>query len=204
MLSLSVDALDRDQIYRLLSGLVVPRPVAWISSISAAGVPNLAPFSFFTVVGSDPPLLGVSINQRKARGPKDTLVNIQSTGAFVINIAKASQVDAVEISGTDVPPEVDEFRLAGVTAVYDTRCGSVPRVGGAPAWFECAHHRTIDFGEYAFVVGEVRAIALDEVLCNDRLRIDYEQFDWLGRLAGGRYCADGRRFMPGAAGTVES
>lgn len=199
-----VSALDRDQVYRLLSGLVVPRPIAWISTVSATGILNLAPFSFFTVVGSDPPLLGVSINQRKARGPKDTLVNIEATGEYIINMASASLVDAVEISGTEVGPEVDEFRLAGLEPVYDTGLARVPRVAGAPAWFECVHHRSVDLGEYAFVVGEVRAVAIEEQLCTQNLRVDYDAFDWLGRLAGGLYCGEARRFRPGSVGPAES
>ncbi len=202
--SFAIRDLDRDQIYRLLSGLVVPRPIAWISTLSPTGIPNLAPFSFFTVVGSEPPLLGVSINNRKARGPKDTLVNIEATGDFVINIASAAMVDEVECSGTDVAPEIDEFQLAGLQALHDTRLAKAPRVAGAPAWFECVHHRTVDFGEYAFVVGEVLAVSIDSGLCTETLRVDYQAFDWLGRLAGGLYCADARLFRPGRSGPVES
>jgi flavin reductase (DIM6/NTAB) family NADH-FMN oxidoreductase RutF len=196
MRTLRVSALERDATYRLLAGLVVPRPVAWVSTLSRSGVPNLAPFSFFTVVGASPPLLGVSINQGKARGPKDTFVNIRDTGEFVVNIGDADTVAAMEATSAEVPPEVDEFRLAGLTAVYDNCFVQAPRVAQAPAQFECVHERTVDFGEYAFVVGEVKAVHLREGLCDERLRIDLERFRWVGRLAGGQYCHATPGFTP--------
>lgn len=192
--------LDRDALYRLLSGLVVPRPIAWVSTVSPAGVPNLAPFSFFTVVGASPALLGVSINQTKARGPKDTFANVRDTGAFVVNIGDEDTAAAIEATSAEVGPEVDEFRLAGLTALHDTLAVRVPRVAEAAASFECVHERTVDFGEYAFVVGEVRAVHLREGLCDARMRVDLDRFRWVGRLAGGRYCRATPGFVPARGG----
>lgn len=198
--TLAVADLDRDAAYRLLTGLVVPRPIAWVSTVSTDGVPNLAPFSFFTIVGASPPLLGVSVNQTNARGPKDTFANVRDTGGFVVNIGDQDTVAAIEATSAEVGPEVDEFVLAGLTAVHDTRVVRAPRVAEAAASLECVHERTVDFGEYAFVVGEVRAVHLRDGLCDERLRVDMDRFRWVGRLAGGRYCSATPGFVPARAG----
>jgi len=187
MAALDVSTLDRAAIYRVLTGLVVPRPIGWISTLSTTGMPNLAPFSFFTVVGTQPPLVGFSVNMRKDRGFKDTFVNVQQTGEFVVNFVDAATVAAMDASSAEFPPEVNEFEEVGLTAVTDNLFVKAPRVAESPAQLECRHDRTIDFGEYNFVVGEVKAFHLREGLCNERLRIDFDKFDWIGRLTGSMY-----------------
>jgi len=186
--SLDVATLDRAAIYRLLSGLIVPRPIAWVSAVSRSGVNNLAAFSFFTVVGNDPPLIGFSCNMTKPRGLKDTQVNIHDTGEFVVNIVDRDTLVRMDQSAEPYPPEVDEFVAAGLTPAWDTLRVKAPRVAESPAQFECRHERTVDFGEYAFIVGEVLAVHLRDGLTDERLRVDFDAFQWVGRLTGGQYC----------------
>lgn len=182
-----VATLDRASVYRVMSGLVVPRPIGWISTRSATGVLNLAPFSFFTVVGTDPPLVGFSINMRKTRGFKDTFVNVRDTGEFVVNFVDAATLAAMDASSAEFAPEVDEFKAVGLTPAADNLFVKAPRVAESPAQFECRHERTIDFGEYNFIVGEVKAFHLRDGLCGPNLRIDFEQYQWVGRLTGATY-----------------
>ena len=108
---------------------------------------------------------------------------------------------SVRATSAEVDPSVDEFALAGLTALHDTIAVRVPRVAEAAASLECVHERTVDFGEYAFVVGEVRALHLRDGLCDARLRVDFEQFRWIGRLAGGRYCRASPGFVPTEGGS---
>jgi len=100
--------------YRIMTGLIVPRPIAWVSTIGADGSYNLAPFSFYNGVAGNPPTLMVSIGQRKGR-PKDTLRNIAETGEFVVNVVSCSHIEAMNISAGEYDYEVDEFELAGVS-----------------------------------------------------------------------------------------
>ena len=188
MKSLDASTLDRAALYRLLTGLIVPRPIAWVSSVSRGGVNNLAAFSFFTVVGNDPPLIGFSCNTTKPRGLKDTQVNIHETGEFVVNFVDRDNLVAMDRSAEPYSPDVDEFVAAGLTPVWDALRVKVPRVAESPAQFECRHERTVDFGEYAFIVGEVLAVHLRDGLTDERLRIDFDAYQWVGRLTGGQYC----------------
>ena len=179
--------LDRAAIYRLLTGLVVPRPIGWISTLSTDGTPNLAPFSFFTVVGTERPLVGFSVNMTKDRGPKDTLVNVHATGEFVVNFVDAGTLVAMDASSAEFAPEVNEFEAVGLTATSENLFVAAPRVAESPAQMECRHERTVDFGEYSFIVGEVLAFHLRDGLCNEGLRVDLQSYQWVGRLTGGKY-----------------
>lgn len=198
MKSIDIDTLDRNAVYRVLTGLIVPRPIAWVSSLSALGVRNLAAFSFFTVVSVAPPMIAFSINTSKSRGMKDTYVNIHETGEFVVNMVDHATVAAMDRSSQDYPPEVDEFALVGLTPVYDTLKVKTPRIAEAPAQFECRHERTVPFSDYSLIVGEVVALHLRDGLSSDRLRIDFDAYDWVGRLTGGEYVARTAGFTPSA------
>jgi flavin reductase (DIM6/NTAB) family NADH-FMN oxidoreductase RutF len=189
MKSLSVSDLDRSATYRLLSGLIVPRPIAWVSTQSLAGVRNLAAFSFFTVVSADPPMIGMSLNMTKSRGLKDTYVNIHETGEFVVNVVDQNTVSSMDASSDEYPADVDEFDVVKVTPAYDTLYVKAPRVAESPAQFECVHERTVDFGEYNFVVGKIVAFHLRDGLSNEQLRVNFDDYKWVGRLTGAEYCS---------------
>ena len=186
--------LDAPAIYRLLTGLVLPRPIAFVSTVSPDGVPNLAPFSFFTVASADPPVLAISIDLRYGHETKDTLSNIATSGEFVVNIASENLAESVNTASLDWGPDVDEFEKAGLTAVRDNLVVKPPRVAESPAQFECRHLQNIEFGKWTLVLGEVVAIRCREDLLDARLRVDVAALNPLGRLAGNDYCRVGDRF----------
>jgi len=141
-------------IYRLLTATVVPRPIAWISTISAAGIGNVAPHSFYTVACARPPIV-----QFTSVGDKDTLKNVRETGEFVVNVATASMTDLVNGSGARFDSEVDEAEALGIRLERSERV-SVPRVADAPACIECRLHSLIELGDSTVVFGDVLAITV--------------------------------------------
>ncbi len=169
--------LPSGEFYRLLTAVVVPRPIAWVSSTSSDGVDNLAPHSFFTVASVTPPII-----QFTSVGRKDTLRNISERGEFVVNLAPAGFLAEVNATGTNFPPEVSEFDAASLTREAGLTVG-VPRVAESPVALECRLHSTLAMGDCVLVFGEVThaAVALD-VLEGDHPRIDLlEPLARLGR-----------------------
>lgn len=162
--------------------LVTPRPIGWISTLSPDGVPNLAPYSFFNAFSTRPYVVGFS-----GTGRKDSVANAEATGEFTVNIATADLKDAMNASSAAVPPDVDEFALAGLEALPG-RAVKAPRVAGAKAALECLTLSTVpitgrDGGEPAafLVLGEVVGIHLDETVLVDGL-VDIARLRPLARL----------------------
>ena len=152
------EAVGRREFYALLNSVVVPRPIAWVSSLSAAGVLNLAPHSFFTVSSVQPPMV-----QFTSVGRKDSLNNVEATREFVVNFAAEHLYEQVNASGTNFPPEVSEFEAIGVTA-EPSRTVAVPRVAESPVALECTLHTTVELGDCTLVIGQVRHCAIDEAM----------------------------------------
>lgn len=178
-----VTSLEPELMYKLLVGAVQPRPIAWVSTIAADGTANLAPFSFFTVASRYPATLMVSIGQHPGGRTKDTLNNLRETRDFVVNIASFEHNPAVSASGTAVDPDVDEFTLAGLTAIPSSQV-KAPRVAEAQLALECTLLNEIQIGTDTAVFGTVlRAHAAPGVL-NDRMWVDNDVLRPLGRLAG--------------------
>jgi flavin reductase (DIM6/NTAB) family NADH-FMN oxidoreductase RutF len=170
--------------YQFMISVVVPRPIAFVSTMSPEGQLNVAPFSYFNAITNQPPLLGISINRRGGL-PKDSLRNIERTGEFVVNTVDESLGARMVQTSGDWPEEVDEFQLTGLTPIPSDLV-KPPRVGEAPISMECRLHRTIELGATFFVVGEIlRAHVKDEVLTNGR--VDIEKLRPLGRLGGDGY-----------------
>jgi flavin reductase (DIM6/NTAB) family NADH-FMN oxidoreductase RutF len=178
------DTLDPQSRYKLLIGSVVPRPIAWTSTVSREGVRNLAPFSFFTVASRNPPMLCISVGPRTDQPPdtKDTLSNILEMGEFVINIVSLSLSNAMyESSGTH-PPEADEFEKASLTPA-PCEVVTAPRVEEAAVSMECVLDRVLELGTDHLIIGRVvRFHVRDELYENGR--IDVAKLQPLGRLAG--------------------
>ena len=151
----AASTLDPESMYKLLTGIVVPRPIAWVTTLSPDGGVNLAPFSAFTFVSNKPPMLGINIG-RKAGIMKDTANNIHATGEFVVNIPDDSMIEPVHLSAVEHPPEVSEAELLGL-AVAPSTTMRTPRLAQAPISMECRLHRAIAFGDTGseFFVGEV-------------------------------------------------
>lgn len=142
--------------YALLTALVVPRPIAWVSSLSADGVGNLAPHSFFTVASTRPPVV-----QFTSVGRKDTLENVRATGEFVVNLASRSLMGQVNASSAPFPPEDDEAERLGI-AMEPSALVAPPRVRDSPASIECRVHDTVPIGDCVVVLGEVVAFTVIE------------------------------------------
>ena len=177
--------LEPQSVYKLLIGSVVPRPIAWTSTLSPEGVPNLAPYSFFTVASRNPPTLCVSVGERPSGEPfpKDTLRNIRETGEFVVNIVSLPLANAMHESSKDHPPGADEFEEAGLTAAPCEVVG-VPRVGEARVSMECVLDRVVSIGTDSLVLGRMVRFHIRDNLYAGTGRIDVAGLDPLGRLAG--------------------
>ncbi|MFC4949860.1 flavin reductase family protein [Pseudonocardia sp. GCM10023141] len=148
--------------YRLLTASIVPRPIAWVSTRSAAGVDNLAPHSFFTVACVDPPMI-----QFTSVGKKDSLRNVRETGEFVVSIATEPLFEQINATGTDFPADVDEFAQVGLTPEPSSRVAP-PRVAESPIAFECTLHTALELGDSTVVIGRVvHAVATPDVLDGD-------------------------------------
>jgi flavin reductase (DIM6/NTAB) family NADH-FMN oxidoreductase RutF len=196
-LELDPEVIGPAAMYGWLTSLVVPRPIAWVSTTSAAGVDNLAPHSFFTVSSQDPPVL-----QFTSIGHKDSLRNARETGEFVVNLATAQLADVINATATDYPPEIGEFDALGV-AREPSVVVRPPRVAGSPAAFECVVEGFRSFGDQmrssTVVFGRVVHVAVDEAVIRDgRARVELLQP--VARLGGAEWATVGevsrRRRVP--------
>lgn len=153
--------------YRFLTAVVVPRPIAWVSSRSADGIDNLAPHSFFTVASVNPPIV-----QFTSVGRKDSVRNIEATGEFTVNFTPESLFEAVNATGTAFPPEVSEFDAVGLTREASLTVAP-PRVLESPAALECKLHAIQQMGDCTLVFGEVlHGVVSEEFLDGDHPRVD--------------------------------
>jgi len=170
---------------RLLKSVVVPRPIAWVSTTSPEGVDNLAPHSFFTFASEVPPVL-----QFTSIGRKDSLRNATETGEFVINLANLENLEAINASGTDYPPDEDEFAALGIEREPSVLVRP-PRVAGSPVAIECLTEATMEFGESVVVFGKVVRLAISEsVLDGDHPEI--ERLAPMARLGRNEWSEIGR------------
>jgi flavin reductase (DIM6/NTAB) family NADH-FMN oxidoreductase RutF len=176
--------LDPRSRYKLLVGSVVPRPIAWTSTLSREGVRNLAPFSFFTVASRNPAMLCISVGPRVDRPPdtKDTLSNITQTEEFVINIVSLRLSNAMHESSVNHQPEADEFEKAGLTPA-ECEVVAAPRVEEAAVSMECVLDRVLKLGTDHLVIGKMVRFHVREEFYESG-RIDIAKLQPLGRLAG--------------------
>jgi flavin reductase (DIM6/NTAB) family NADH-FMN oxidoreductase RutF len=177
--------LDPQSVYKLLIGSVVPRPIAWTSTVNEHGVRNLAPFSFFTVASRQPPMLCISVGPRVDSNvpTKDTLDNVEETGEFVVNIVSLSLSNTMYESSKNHPPEADEFEKAGLTPAPCEVVGA-PRVEEAGVSIECLLNQILPLGTDHLVIGRMVRFHVRDELYGDNGRIDVAGLDPLGRLAG--------------------
>ena len=175
--------------YQLITSLVVPRPIGWVSTWDEAGRANLAPYSFFNAISASPMLVAVSIGQRKGT-LKDTLVNLRSRGAFCLNVVTEPLLEAMNATSAEVGPEVDEFELAGLGRATSERVDA-PYVAECPAVFECEVSQEVDLGEspYVLVIGEVVGVRLSESLplAEGTMTVDSDALRAVGRMSGAEY-----------------
>lgn len=177
----SISAQNR---YKLLVSLVVPRPIAWVSTCNPNGSINVAPFSFFNAVGSDPALVVLGIGDHADR-PKDTAVNIERDKEFVVNLVAEWQAQAMSDSATDFPPDVSEVDELGLQTTSSSRV-TPPRIVGSPAALECKLERILTIGQNRIVIGEVVTAWIEDqfVLDSEKAYIDTNAFRLIGRMNG--------------------
>lgn len=142
--------------YNLLISLITPRPIAFISTLSDKGIPNAAPFSFFNLMGNDPPIIAIGIwkDETRKNNLKDSGYNIQQTKEFVINIVNERVLEQMNLTAIDFPPEVDESEIAGLTKLPSIRV-KPPRIAESPANLECRLASTVEIGNTRIVLGEI-------------------------------------------------
>jgi flavin reductase (DIM6/NTAB) family NADH-FMN oxidoreductase RutF len=183
------DALAPADRYKLPSSLVVPRPIALVSTRGATGVVNAAPYSFFNVFSEDPALVVLGLQHHADGTFKDTTRNIRDSGVFVVNLVDAELAAAMDVCAAAVPPEASEPALAGLTPVPSARVDA-PRLAEAPASLECRRHLGLEVGPgRRLVCGEVLAVHVRAGLVDPAtLRLERERYAPVGRLFGDLYC----------------
>lgn len=187
-LGLRVADLRPGATYPWLTATVVPRPIAWVSTLSADGVLNLAPHSFFTVASAEPPVVSFT-----SVGTKDTLTNIRATGEFVVNLTPRSLAEQVNVTGTDFPPGVDELAEAALTA-HPSDVVAPPRVAQSPVAIECVSEGEHSFANSTVVFGRVVHLSIRRSVIADDGLPDVRLLDPVARLGRGEWAALGEVF----------
>lgn len=178
--------IGEKEVYKLLTGSVVPRPIAWVSTVSEEGELNLAPFSFFTVASRNPPMLCISIGPGvgdREGTEKDTLVNIRATKEFVINVVPVPLGNQMQKSSENLPSETDEFEVAGLSAA-ESLLVAPKRVKEAPIHMECKLEQIIQLGSDHLILGRMVHYHIDDDYYLGNYKVNLEKLQPLGRLAG--------------------
>ena len=189
--------IDNTLVYRLLTSIIIPRPIAWVSSISENGINNLAPFSYFNMVGDDPPHVMFS-TRRDNNSNKDTLNNVLATNQFVVNMVTKDLAEPMNSSAAVVAADVDEFALVGVMPVPSSLVKPF-RVAESPIQLECelVHHYFLEDhqqGGACVLIGRVVMIHITDELLLDESRINNELYKPIARLGGSNYSEQGEIF----------
>ncbi len=194
-MELDLESQLADRAYPILASLVVPRPIALVTTVSPEGKINAAPFSFFNVLGADPPILAVAPGDRDDGTPKDTARNIRLTHEFVVNLVDEALAEAMNKCAASLPYGEDELRHAGLLA----KASSVvkpPRIAESPVSLECREWCTLQIGDNRVVIGLVKRLHLREDLFDpDKKRVNSERLFLIGRMASPHwYCRTRDRF----------
>ena len=187
---MKIDPRTFEGFNRVLTGVVVPRPIAFVSTVSTDGIVNLAPYSFFNAVAYDPPTIVFSSSRRAPTKEKDTLANIEATGEFVVNIVVDDIAEAMNKTAAEYPADVSEFEIAGLTPAPSDRV-KAPRVAESPVNMECRLVQVVPIGSgdhaHGLVIGEIIWMHVrDDII--DGHRINHQVLKPTGRLAGNMYC----------------
>ena len=174
--------------YKVMIGTIVPRPIAWVTTVSPEGIVNAAPYSFFNCLSADPPILALGVENKPDRSFKDTAHNIRMTECFTVNIVDRANVAAMSVTAAAFGPEVDELKMAGLTAAPGEKV-VCPRIAEAPVAFECERYlgiqvssaREIILGR--IVMAHIRQDIIDPVTCYS----DHQKLDAIGRMGGNGY-----------------
>lgn len=178
-----IEQLDARRSYKLLTATVVPRPIAWVVTLDAAGKTNAAPFSFFNFFSGFPPVICLGIGRRGA-GDKDTMANIRARGEFVINVVSEELMEAMNVTAVDFPPEFDELKEAGLATEPSSKV-KPPRIAASPVAIECRLKDVLEVDITGFIViGHVAAMHIrDEAVVNaEKCYVDTGKLNLVGRM----------------------
>ena len=179
-------ALSARDAYKLMISCIIPRPIAFVTTLSRDGITNLAPFSFFNGVSSDPPVVSIAVATKKDGSKKDTWRNIEETGEYVINIVVPELMDAVIIGAKELPHNVSELDLAKLSTLPSAKI-KPPRLAASPINLECTLLKIVEVEDTGLILGRVVMVhAKDEIL--DGNRVDPRRLTFLGRLGDDLYC----------------
>jgi flavin reductase (DIM6/NTAB) family NADH-FMN oxidoreductase RutF len=169
--------------YKLIAATIVPRPIAWVVTLDAAGRRNVAPFSFFNVLAHDPVIVGISIGPGAHGGSKDTAANIRATGQFVVCLVDEESMPAMNVTAVEFPPEVDEIAEARLSSLPSARVAP-PRIAESAVALECETFQLVPLGDYLLVLGRGLSLHVrdDCVLDADRHHIDTPRLGLVGRM----------------------
>jgi flavin reductase (DIM6/NTAB) family NADH-FMN oxidoreductase RutF len=188
---LDVASSSVPDVYRALVDIVTPRPIAWVTTLDPEGRVNLAPFSFFNAFGANPPVVVFSPTRRRDGSVKDTLLNVEATGEFVLNAAVESLSEAVNLTSSEIPRGQSEVELAGLSLAPSTKVRP-PRVAESPVHMECRLRQVVPVGDGPIsanlVIGEVVLIHVDDSVLDDRGRVDPRKLRTIARLGADWYC----------------
>jgi flavin reductase (DIM6/NTAB) family NADH-FMN oxidoreductase RutF len=188
---IDVAGSDVVQVYRAIVGLVVPRPIAWVSSVDLEGRVNLSPFSFFNAFGANPPVVVFSPTLRRDGSKKDTLLNVEATGEFVVNLAVAPLATQVNSTSAELPRGQNEAEHVGLSMVPSVKVRP-PRVAESPAHLECKVLQILPVGKGAIaanlVIGEVVLIHVNDNIVDASGAVDPRKLEAIARLGGDYYC----------------
>jgi len=179
------------EVYHALTGIVTPRPIAWVTTVDPTGRVNLAPFSFFNTFGANPPVVVFSPTNRRDGSKKDTLLNVEATGEFVVHVAVASMAETVNASSKELPPGESEVEYVGLHTTPSLQV-KPPRLVEAPVAMECRVRQIIPVGSGAIaanlVIGEVLVMHVDDAILDASGRVDPRKLKTVARLGQDYWC----------------
>jgi flavin reductase (DIM6/NTAB) family NADH-FMN oxidoreductase RutF len=185
--------------YKLMASLIVPRPIALVTTLGADGVVNAAPFSMFNMLGEDPPLVFISVNRLHDGRLKDTAANILRSGEFVVHLTDEAMSAQMHACGSALPPHQSELDHAGLTAL-PSRCVAPPRIAQAPVAFECVLHETLETDSRYVFLGRILWLAVRDGLVDaERWRVRLQDYHPVGRFGASFYVTTNERFAIGDA-----
>jgi flavin reductase (DIM6/NTAB) family NADH-FMN oxidoreductase RutF len=196
-MEIDFEAITEYQRYKLMASLIVPRPIALVTTLGADGTINAAPFSMFNMMGEEPPIVMVSINRLPDGGLKDTAVNIVRTAEFVVHLADEAIAEKMHRCGERLPPDVSELTEVGLTPVASSRVAP-PRIAEAPVAFECTLWETLETTSRQIFIGRVHRLhARDELIDLETWRVRLQHYFPVGRFGASDYVTTRDRFTLG-------
>ncbi len=190
-MQIDVKATSIVDVFQTLVSVVVPRPIAWVTSVNLQGAANLAPFSFFNAFGGNPPFVVFSPSRRRDGTKKDTLNNVEATREFVVNVAVESLAEKVNLSSKEVPPDVSEVELTGLHTLPSVKV-KPPRLAESPINLECTVRQIVPIGDGPIsgnlVIGEVVMIHISDDVLDSKGKVDPRKLHAIARLGADWYC----------------